>query len=100
MVQQLSRSFARKEQRIEARVTPEQKESFQHAAALLGLSVSDFVTTSALQAANAVIAENEIIRLSREDSIAFANALLHPKEPNTALKDAFALYDQQVVYSE
>jgi uncharacterized protein (DUF1778 family) len=39
-----------------------------------------------------VIEENQTIRLSAADSRAFAEALLHPREPNARLKAAAQRY--------
>ncbi|HYP41896.1 MAG TPA: DUF1778 domain-containing protein [Chloroflexia bacterium] len=88
---------AAKSARLEARVTQEQKSIVQRAAQLRGLSVTDFLTTSAQSVAEAVIREHNVITLTAQDSIAFAQALLNPGEPNTALRAAFARHDAEVV---
>ncbi len=100
MVQQLRPRAERKMDRVEARLTEEQKEVIQYAAGLLGLSMSDFLITSAQRAAESVIREHNVITLAAQDSIAFAQAVLNPREPNEALRDAFARHDRQVVQSE
>ncbi len=100
MVQQLRPRADRKLDRVEARLTEEQKEMIQYAAGLLGLSVSDFLITSAQRAAESVIREHNIITLTAQDSLAFAQAILNPREPNQALREAFARHDRQVVQSE
>ncbi|MBF6613841.1 MAG: DUF1778 domain-containing protein [Chloroflexi bacterium] len=100
MVQQLRPRADRKLDRVEARLTEEQKEMIQYAAGLLGLSVSDFLITSAQRAAESVIREHNVITLAAQDSLAFAQAILNPREPNEALRDAFARHDRQVVRSE
>jgi len=82
---------ARRE-RLEARITPEQKELFQYAASLEGRSLTDFVISSVQAAAEASIERHRIIRLSMQDSLAFAEALLHPPEPNDELRAAYARY--------
>jgi uncharacterized protein (DUF1778 family) len=97
MAQQLRPHAARKANRIEARLTDEQKELIQHAAELLGLSVSDFLITSAQRAAESVIREHNVITLTAQDSRAFAEAILNPRKPNEALRDAFARHDRQLV---
>jgi uncharacterized protein (DUF1778 family) len=79
-------------QRLEARLPADAKAVIQHAADISGRSLSDFVVSSALKAAEETIREHEIIVLSMRDSIAFAEALLNPKGPNEALREAFRLH--------
>lgn len=74
-----------KRERLEARITAEQKQRIQRAAALAGLSMTDFVVQSAEQAAEQTIRRYEVISLSARDSAAFAEALLNPPAPNDAL---------------
>jgi uncharacterized protein (DUF1778 family) len=74
--------------RLEARVSAAQKSLLQHAAVLSGRTLSEFVVTSAQDAARRVIAEHASIRLSREEQLAFVQALLQPPEPNARLKRA------------
>ena len=64
--------------RLEARVTPELKELLVDAATLRGVTLSDFLINSAHDAAVQTVAQHKIIRLNREASIQFANALLRP----------------------
>lgn len=89
-----------KSERLEARVTPQQKELLQHAAELKGLSLTDFVITSAQQIAEATIREHSVITLTKRDSLAFAEALLNPGEPNAELRTAFARYSREVEHGE
>jgi uncharacterized protein (DUF1778 family) len=76
----------RRDERLEARVSRDQKELFQRAAALQGRTLADFVIASVHDAAVRVIEETQTIRLNAEDSCAFAEALLNPREPNGRLK--------------
>jgi uncharacterized protein (DUF1778 family) len=78
--------------RLEARVSAAQERLLQHAAALSGRTLSEFVVTSAHDAARRVIAEHESIRLSREEQLAFVQSLLQPQEPNARLKRAAKAY--------
>lgn len=75
-----------KTSRLEARVSPEARDLLARAAEIQGRSVSDFVVAAALDTAHKVIAETEVIRLSREASVALAAALLDPPQPNEALR--------------
>jgi uncharacterized protein (DUF1778 family) len=80
-----------KRERLEVRVPADVKMVIQHAADLSGRSLSDFVASSALAAAQETIREHEVIVLSARDSIAFVDALLNPPEPNEALRQAFRI---------
>ena len=82
--------------RLEARVSAAQKNLLQQAAALSGRTLSEFVVASAQDAARRVLAEHESIRLSREEQLAFVQALLNPQEPNARLKRAAKAYRQRV----
>jgi uncharacterized protein (DUF1778 family) len=82
--------------RIEARISPEGLAVVKRAAELQGRSVSDFVVAAAQDAANRLIAEAQIIRLSVEDQAAFAAAIATPPAPNAALKRAAAAYRRLV----
>jgi uncharacterized protein (DUF1778 family) len=78
--------------RLEVRVSVAQKGLLQRAAALSGCTLSDFVVASAQDAARLVITEHESIRLSREEQLAFVEALLQPPEPNARVKRAAMAY--------
>ena len=81
-----------REARLEVRVSVAQKRLLQHAAALSGRTLSEYVVTSAQDAARRVIAEHESNRLSREEQLPFVQALLQPQEPHTRLKRAAEAY--------
>lgn len=85
-----------RQERLEARVSPELKKCLQYAADLLGCSLSEFVLRSAEEAANKVISERQIIRFTTEDSYAFVDALLNPPQPNDALRSALESYKREV----
>jgi uncharacterized protein (DUF1778 family) len=82
----------RRAERIEARVSREQKELLERAAALEGRSMTDFIVTSAQEAATQVITRHELLRLSPRDQVEFVEALLNPPAPNEALRAAAARY--------
>lgn len=79
-------------QRLEARVTAEQKTLIEHAAALQGRTVTDFVLTSVQDAARRAIEAHQQIELSVRDSQAFVDALLNPKPINDRLHDTVRRY--------
>ena len=72
-------------ERIEARLSSEAKAVIQRAADISGRSMSDFIVTSALEAAKETIREHAVIVLSARDSETFVEALLNPAGPNEAL---------------
>ena len=79
-------------ERLEARVSREQKLLLQQAARLQGRSLTDFLISSAHEAAVRTIEEMQVIRLSVEDSRLFAEALLNPREPTDDLRAAARRY--------
>lgn len=81
--------------RLEARVPSDQKDFFQRAATLVGRTLSEFVIDSTQKAATKVVQEHELIRLSREEQIAFVSALLSPSEPGARLRHAAESYRQK-----
>jgi uncharacterized protein (DUF1778 family) len=83
-----------KTERLEARVTKEQKELFQHAASLEGKTLSVFMVSALTNAANKVFQQDRLIQLSQRDRQAFVNDLLNPHPPNEKLKAAAQRYKQ------
>src|ERR1700745_2647143 len=79
-------------ERLEARVTTEQKSLIERAAALQGRTVTDFVLTSVQDAARRAIEEHNQLALSVRDSEAFVNALLKPQPVNDRLRDTVRRY--------
>jgi len=83
-------------ERLEARISRDQKTLFQRAAELQGRTLTDFVVSSVQEAAVRTIEQMQIIRLSAEDSREFAEALLHPRAPNEKLRSAARRYMQMI----
>jgi len=81
-----------RDERLEARISRDQKALFQRAAQLQGRTLTDFVIASVDDAAVRVIEETQTIRLSAEDSRVFAEALINPRRPNARLKAAAQRY--------
>jgi uncharacterized protein (DUF1778 family) len=73
-------------ERLEARITAEEKALLQEAAAAKGLTLTAFVTSSAREAAMKVLREQHVIELGRKDQRAFAQAMLAPDAPNPRLR--------------
>jgi uncharacterized protein (DUF1778 family) len=84
-----------KPERLEARLSADAKAIIQHAADLTDRSLSEFVVSSALEAAKQTIREHEVIVLSARDSALFVEALLDPRGPNDALLAAADRYREQ-----
>ncbi len=72
-------------ERLETRVTAEQKASIQRAAELEGRSMTDFVIASVQEAARRTVEVHGTIVLSAVDSRAFVDALLDPPPVNARL---------------
>lgn len=79
-------------ERLEARVTAEQKALIEHAAALQGRTITDFVLASVHEAARRAIEEHQRLDLSVRDSQAFVDALLTPQPVNDRLRDTVRRY--------
>lgn len=76
--------------RIEARISPELLATVKRAAELQGRSISDFVVTATAEAAQKIVAETEMMRLSRKACAQIADLLLNAPLPAKALKQALA----------
>ena len=82
--------------RIEARISPELKAMFQTAADIENITLSEFLTKSAREAAQDIISNHNVLKLNAEDSRAFADAILNPKQPNELLKQAMRRHKQEL----
>ncbi len=80
------RTPRRRSERLETRVTAEQRALITRAAAREGRSLTDFVLTSVQDAA-----EHATIELSARDSSAFVRVLLRPREPSRRMRERVAL---------
>ena len=88
---------ARKEERIVARVSPQDKAVIAHAAALAGQSVGSFILAEARRAALKTIDNRERIVLNVQESRRFVEALLAPARKIPArLQRAKALHRKTV----
>ena len=79
-------------QRLETRLTAEQKKLIERAAALQGRTITDFVLASVQDAARRTIEEHQQLELSLRDSAAFVEALLNPRPVNDRLRDTVRRY--------
>lgn len=74
--------------RIEARVSRDQKRTFERAAEVTGVTLTDFVISSMQRAAAEALQQHTTLTLSLRDQRTFLDALLNPPEPNLALRRA------------
>ena len=90
---QSSRGRVRGE-RLETRVTADQKSLVERAAALQGRTVTDFVLASVQEAALRAIEEHQRLNLSLRDSEAFVEAMVNPRPANDRLRETVRRYRQ------
>ena len=83
-----------REARIEARVSEDQKETWERAAAINGLSLTDFLKAAMQSASVEAIRNNSVLELNERASEAFLQALLNPPAPNEAAKAAVKRYQE------
>ena len=81
-----------RDERLEARVSAEQKGLFLRAAELQGRTLTDFVIAAVHEAAIRAIEDMQSIRLTARESRAFADAVLNPRQPAPRLKAAAKRY--------
>lgn len=89
-------STRRKTSRLEARIAPQTLARVKRAASLTGNKLSDFVVRAAEAAADEAIARHELLDLSAEDQLAFAEAILKPRRPAPAMKRAAAAHGKLI----
>ena len=75
-------------ERLEARITADQKALIQRAAELEGRSVTDYVVSSVQDAAKRTVDAHDLMVLSAADSRAFVDALLDPPPISDRLRDS------------
>ena len=79
-------------ERLQIRLDTQAKNVLQRAASYRHQTLSQFVLGIALEEAERVIQENEVVTLSNADWKRFHDALTNPPAPNTALRKAYAQY--------
>src|SRR5580658_1333037 len=78
-----------RDQRLEARVTADQKELIERAACVQGRTVTDFVVDALQQAARQAIAEQTVWKLTQDQQKIFIETLMNPPAPNQNLREAY-----------
>ncbi len=85
-----------KRERMHLRLDARSKRKLERAAAYEETSISQFVLSNAVEAAERVIEARERIVLSATDWDSFHDAHLNPPEPNAALRQAARRYRERV----
>jgi uncharacterized protein (DUF1778 family) len=83
---------ARKTERLEARVTPAEKQLLMRAAELSGRSLTDFLLANLHESARRILHQHNVMLLSDVDSNDFMTAMLNAPEPTPALQRAGRRY--------
>jgi len=90
-----SAATTKRNERLDARVSREEKELIEAAANLRGTSYSDFVRMAVKEAAVNTIREYESLTLAEKSRRIFVEALLNPPKPNEKAKAAARRYKQE-----
>jgi uncharacterized protein (DUF1778 family) len=88
------------EARLSARVPARVKEIIKMAAELSGATETQFMAQAAYHAAQQVIEQERIVRLSKADTVAFLDMLDAPPAPNQALRAAAESYRRSGLRAE
>lgn len=83
-----------KKDRIQIRIDLNAKKTIERAAHYSRKSISEFVISQSLAAAEELIREHENITLSGADWELFYNMLVKPPKPNETLKAAYEQYQK------
>lgn len=87
---------AARRERLDARLTREEKEMIETAAGLRGTSSSDFVRMAVKEAALRTIREHEVLTLAEKSKKVFVEALLNPPKPNEKAIAAVRRFKQEI----
>jgi uncharacterized protein (DUF1778 family) len=85
-------------ERLEARISAEQKTFFQRAAALQGVTLTDFVIDSLHSAAVRTVEEHDVLKLGTGDRRTFVEALMNPPTASDALRRAAVRFKRMTQY--
>lgn len=83
-------------ERLEARISSDKKKLLKNAAELSGRTLTDFVVSSAYEAAIRVVQEYQQLHLSVADREVFIHALLNPLKASNKLLKAAQAYKRNV----
>ena len=85
-----------KDARLDIRITPDQKDLVERAAAVSGLSLTNFVARCIEKAARRTLQDYEKMALTKRDSEAFVQALIRPSTPSRRLSRAAGRYKEDL----
>lgn len=85
-----------KKARLEARISTQQKEIIIEAARITGRSLTDFIVSTVVEAAQETIRQQQIFQLSEKDRLFFVETILNPPLPTEKLKTSAQKYCQQI----
>ena len=85
-----------KDARLDIRITPDQKDLVERAAAVSGLSMTNFVARCIEKAAKRTLQDFEEMTLTKRDSEAFVQALIEPSTPSRRLSRAAERYKEDL----
>jgi uncharacterized protein (DUF1778 family) len=80
--------------RLDVRIAEEDKSLIEHAAAICGKSISEFVIPMAVNRAKQVVRKHHTTVLSERDFRSFLEMLEAAPKPNAALRKAMAKFDR------
>jgi uncharacterized protein (DUF1778 family) len=81
--------------RIDLRVSSDQKELLEKAASLKGLSLSAYLLSHGLEAAKIELEAHQKLVLSDRDRDLFLSLIVNPPKPNQDLKNAMRNFQQK-----
>lgn len=93
----MASGYGVRKERLDTRVTREEKETIQTAANLRGTSYSDFVRMAVKEAAMNIIREYQSLTLGQQSQKVFVEALLNPPKPNERAVAAARRYKREIV---
>jgi uncharacterized protein (DUF1778 family) len=89
-------SAAKRTERLDARVSREEKQLIETAASHRGISVTDLMRISVKDAAAKIIRENEVLTLTEHSRRIFVETLLSPPKPNEKALAAVRRFRREV----
>lgn len=92
----MRQTAAGKDSRLNIRCDDRTRRLLDQAAGYAHVSLSEFVLSQAVAAAEQIVQEHQSITLGAEDFRAFLDALDTPAEPNDALRRALTRHAEQV----
>ncbi len=84
------------DERITARVPTSTRLIIERAAAIYGSTINQFIVQAAVERANEVLQDMEMVKLSARDAKIFLDALANPPQPNEKLLDAVRAHDRLI----